>query len=459
MKKLALLIMLAPCITQAQEITGKWNGLVRVQGMELSLVFHIYREDSTYAAKMDIPDEKAFGIKASTTSFKDSTLNIELPHVGVRYQGRYGSNGIEGTFYKSGQPFPLNLSRNELAKKALFRPQEPKEPYPYYSEEVRFPGDGGKIELAGTLTLPNSKKKFPTVILISGSGPQNRDEEFMTHKPFLVLADHLTKNGIAVLRYDDRGFGQSTGHHGSATSADFANDVRAAIAYLNTRKEIDKKRIGLVGHSEGGLIAPIVATDTEVAFIVLLAGPGVPGNKVLLKQVESMSRLEGLHEDNVQRALKIQRSVYEMFIQYGEDESFETRLKEYLNHALSKSDVLPEGVDKDGFIKAQVSQFKNPWLRYFLNYDPVTSLTRIKCPVLALNGEKDVQVAPENLAIIQKAIQRGGNDKVTVKEFQGMNHLFQTCKTGAMNEYATIEQTIDPSVLEEISGWVLKQAK
>ena len=459
MKKLILLIVLIPCLTQAQDLTGKWNGIVRVQGMELSLVFHISREDSTYAANMDIPDEKAFGIPASTTNFKDSTLNVELSQIGVRYQGRYGSNGIEGFFYKSGQPFPLNLSRNQPAKKALFRPLEPKQPYPYYSEEVRFPGEGGKIELAGTLTLPDSKKKFPAVILITGSGPQNRDEEFMTHKPFLVLADHLTKNGIAVLRYDDRGFGQSTGNHGSATSADFANDVKAAITYLNTRKEIDKRRIGLVGHSEGGLIAPIVATDTEVAFIVLLAAPGVPGSQILLKQVESVSRFQGLDEEDVQRALKIQRSVYEIFSQYGEDESFETRVKEYLNDVISNNNNIPEGMNEEGFIKMQVSQFRKPWMRYFLKYDPVNSLKSITCPVLALNGEKDVQVAPENLAIIEKAIRLGGNDNVTVKEFPGMNHLFQTCKTGAMNEYATIEQTIDPSVLEEISGWVLKQTK
>lgn len=451
--------MLLPCLAQAQDITGKWNGILSVQGMELRLVFHISREDSTYEAKMDSPDEKAFGIPASAIHFENSTLNIEIAKLGVRYQGQYGSNGIEGIFYHSGQSFPLNLTRNLIEKKALFRPQEPKKPYPYFSEEVMFPSEGGKVELAGTLTLPDGKKKFPAAILITGSGPQNRDEEFMTHKPFLVLADHLTKSGIAVLRYDDRGFAQSTGNHGSATSADFANDVRAAFAYLKTRKEIDKKRIGLVGHSEGGLIAPIVATDTKVAFIVLLAAPGVSGGQILLKQVESIARSQGVDEESIQRELRISRGVFELFSQYGEDESFETRLKEYLHEVISNNNIVPEGMDEEEFIKIRVSQFRRPWMRYFLKYDPANSLKTIKCPVLALNGEKDVQVAPENLAVIEKAIRQGGNDNVTVKEFPDMNHLFQTCKTGAMEEYATIEQTIDPLVLEEISGWVLKQTK
>lgn len=446
-------------MVQAQDITGRWNGLLKVQGMEVRLVFHISKEDSTYNAKMDSPDEKAFGIPASATNFKDSTLDIEIAKAGIRYHGQHVSNGIEGIFYQSGQSFPLNLTRNVIEKEALYRPQEPKEPYPYFIEEVRFPSDGGKVELAGTLTLPGSGKKFPTAILITGSGPQNRDEEFMTHKPFLVLADYLTRNGIAVLRYDDRGFAQSTGKHETATSADFANDVRAAVAYLNTRKEIDKGRIGLIGHSEGGLIAPIVATDTKVAFIVLLAAPGVSGSKVLLKQVETVSRSQGVDEKSIQMQLKISRGIYELFNQHGEDESFETRLKDYLHDMISNNNMLPAGMDEEEFIKMQLSQFKKPWLRYFLKYDPVNSLKRIKCPVLALNGEKDVQVAPENLVLIEKSIRLGGNDNVTIKEFPGMNHLFQTCKTGAMNEYATIAQTIDPLVLEEISGWVLKQTK
>jgi len=460
MKKLILLIMLVPCLTQAQDITGKWNGILSVQGMELRLVFHISLEDSTYGAKMDSPDQKAFGISANATNFENSTLTIEIAKLGIRYQGQYGSAGIQGIFNQSGQSFPLNLTRDAIEKKALFRPQEPKKPYPYISEEVTIPSEGGKIMLAGTLTFPEGKKKFPTAILITGSGPQNRDEEFMTHKPFLVLADHLTRSGIAVLRYDDRGFAQSTGDHAMATSADFANDVRAAIAYLKTRKDIDRNRIGLIGHSEGGLIAPMVGVDTNVAFMVLLAGPGVPGSQILLKQTALITRAEGRDEESIQRQLKITGGVFELFSQYGEDESFENKLKQYLHEMISGNKlIIPKELNTDEFIETQVSQFRKPWIRYFLKYDPVNSLQRITCPVLALNGEKDVQVAPDNLMAIEKAVRQGGNNKITVKEFPAMNHLFQTCKTGSMNEYATIEQTIDPLVLNEISEWVIKQAR
>ena len=460
MKKLVLLMMLIPCLMQAQDITGKWNGMLQVQGMEFSLVFHIAKEDSAYTAKMDSPDEKAFGIPASATSFEDSVLTIEIAKVGARYQGRYGPSGFEGNFYQSGQSFPLGLTKNLMEKKALSRPQEPHKPYPYPSEDVRFSSDSGKIEMAGTLTLPQGKKKSPAAILISGSGPQNRDEEFMGHKPFLVLADHLTRNGIAVLRYDDRGFGQSTGNYGNATTADFATDVKAAIAYLKTRKEIDPNGIGLIGHSEGGLVAPMVAADTEVAFMVLLAAPGISGAELLLWQAETMAKTQGVDEEKVKEEWNINRDILELVVQYGEEESFETRLKEHLNEAISNHQIiLPEGMGREDFIKPRISMFSRPWMSFFLKYDPVPTLKKVECPVLALNGGKDVQVGPENLTAIEKALRQGGNNKVTAKEFPDMNHLFQTCKTGAMAEYATIEQTMDPVVLEEISRWVFKQTK
>lgn len=458
MKHLLFLFAFLPGLLNAQVITGKWNGLLRAQGMELRLVFHISQKDSVFEATLDSPDQKAFGIVASAVSFKSSILTIEIAKAGVRYQGQYGPDGIDGTFKQSGQSYPLKLVRKEIEKKALFRPQEPRAPFPYVSEEVRISSEEGKVILAGSLTMPDGQGNFPAAILISGSGPQNRDEEFMTHKPFLVLADHLTRNGIAVLRYDDRGFAQSTGNHGNATSADLANDVRAAIAYLRTRKEIDTSKIGLIGHSEGGLIAPIVGVDSPVAFMVLLAAPGQPGGEILLKQVEQISRLRGANEQRIRRDLEFQRGVYDLFKQFGEDKTFEARLDEYLKNSLG-DDMVPLGMTREEIQKLQKSQFKSPWLRYFLKYDPVTSLNRLQCPVLALNGEKDIQVAPENLAFIEKAIRQGGNQKITTMEFKQMNHLFQTCTTGAMEEYATIDQTIDPVVLNKISDWVVSQTR
>jgi pimeloyl-ACP methyl ester carboxylesterase/CRISPR/Cas system CMR-associated protein Cmr5 small subunit len=461
MKKVFLFaLILVPFLTRAQDITGKWNGLLKVQGMELTLVFHISKVDSAYSSVMDSPDQKAFGISTSSTSFKNSTLIIEIAELGARYQGQYNEGVFEGTFYQVNQSFPLNLTTSEVAKKKLNRPQEPKKPYPYCSEEVSFPGGAPDVTLAGTLTMPKEEGPFSVVILISGSGPQNRDEEFSTHKPFLVLSDYLTKKGIAVLRYDDRGFAASTGNLATATSEDLANDVRAAIAYLKTRKEIDQKHIGIIGHSEGGLIAPMVAaTNTDLAFIVLLAGPGVPGDQILLKQSELIGKSSGLSEKDIQKELTMGRNIFELFHKYGESNSFEIKLMEYLEDVITEENMIPGGNTKEDYIQLLMSPFKMPWYRYFISYDPAKVLRKVKCPVLALNGSLDVQVAPENLKYIEKAIKEGGNKKVTIKEYTNMNHLFQKCITGSINEYPTIEQTMDPTVLNDISNWIEKQIK
>ncbi len=454
MKKLILGIVLISSLIQAQDIKGKWSGLLNVQGMELQLVFHITQNDTIHNVTLDSPDQKAYGIKASSTYFKDSILSIEIELLNAKFKGKYSANNIKGTFYQAAQSFPLNLSREVIKRKKLFRPQDPLKPYSYHSENVQFQGGEKNVELAGTLTLPNKEGKFPVVILISGSGPQNRDEEFMTHKPFLVISDFLTRKGMAVLRYDDRGFANSTGNHDKATTADFANDVRAAISYLKTRSEIDKKQIGLIGHSEGGLIAPMVASDTDIAFLVLLAAPGVPGNQIITKQVEMITRSQGMDERSIQREISISKGLCKIFKQYEKDESFEIRFSKYLNNEMAKMNFIPEGMSKEHYIKMQIEQFKKPWFRYFLNYDPANALKKIKCPLLALNGEKDVQVAPENLLIIENFVRQNGNNDVTIKEFFNMNHLFQICKTGAMEEYATIEQTISPLVLNKISNWI-----
>ncbi|WP_319480225.1 alpha/beta fold hydrolase [uncultured Draconibacterium sp.] len=461
MKKILLFaIILVPFLIRAQDITGKWNGLLKVQNMELTLVFHISKEDSEFSTIMDSPDQKAIGIATSSTSFKNSTLIIEIAELGARYKGQYNDGVFEGTFYQVNQSFPLNLTTNEVAKKKLNRPQEPKKPYPYFSEEVSFPGGAPDVKLAGTLTIPKGEGPFAVAVLISGSGPQNRDEEFLTHKPFLVLSDYLTRKGIAVLRYDDRGFAASTGNHATATSEDFANDVRAAIAYLKTRNEIDQEHIGLIGHSEGGLIAPMVAaTNTDLAFIVLLAGPGVPGDQILLKQSELIGKASGLNENDIQKELTMGRNIFELFHKYGESDSFEIMLREYLEDAITEENKIPGEKTKEEYIQLLMSPFKMPWYRYFISYDPAKVLRQVQCQVLALNGSLDVQVAPENLEYIEKAIKEGGNKKVTIKEYPNMNHLFQKCITGSLDEYPTIEQTIDPMVLNDISNWIEKQIK
>jgi hypothetical protein len=269
---LALLMMLTTTLfVNAQDITGQWNGVLQVQGMQLRVVFNVSKTDNGYSSTMDSPDQGAKGIPVTNTSFENAKVRFEVANARIEYLGELKENKIVGTFKQGGQ--------------AQKRPQEPTKPYPYYSEDVTFQNTKAGIALSGTLTLPKKEGVFPVAILISGSGPQNRDEELLGHKPFLVISHYLTRNGIGVLRYDDRGVAQSTGDFKTATSADFATDVESAMAYLKTRKEIHKRKIGLIGHSEGGIIAPMVASkNKDVSFMVLLAGTGIRGDKLLLLQ-------------------------------------------------------------------------------------------------------------------------------------------------------------------------------
>jgi len=448
----------------AQDITGQWNGALKVQGTQLRLVFHISRTANGLSATMDSPDQGAKGIPMSTAAFENSVLSITLSTAKIEYQGTLGKDSIiVGTFRQNGQSFPLNLSRAEIAKQTLKRPQEPTKPYPYYSEDVQFENSAAGITLAGTLTLPQKDGVFPVVVLITGSGPQNRNEELLGHKPFLVIADYLTRNGIGVLRYDDRGTALSKGNFKTATSADFATDVQSAIAYLKTRKDINTKQIGLIGHSEGGLIAPMVASQNkDVAFIVLLAGPGIPGDQILLLQQKLIGRAGGVSEADLAKSEEVNTKVYEMVRKSSSLEQLSTDLTSFLMALIKENpeSAKPAGMTDSDFVKLQVSQIASPWMQYFIKYDPVPALEKVRCPVLALNGAKDLQVPPkENLEAIRKALAKGGNKQVTLKEFPNLNHLFQECTTGAPSEYATIEMTFSPAVLSEMVAWIHERIK
>lgn len=284
MKKLIFtisLLILATGLLSAQDITGTWNGILNVQGTQLELVFHIEQTDSGYSATFDSPDQGAKDISFNSATYDAPNLKLTAPNIAVVYEGTLKADSLIGTWNQGGRSFQLNMSRNKVEKESRRRPQEPEKPYPYHEEEVAFENKEDALTLAGTLTLPRKTGSFPAVILISGSGPQNRNEEIYGHKPFLVLADHLTRNGIAVLRYDDRGTAESTGNHSTATSADFATDVESAVDYLKSRSEIDPKQIGLIGHSEGASIASVVASrNRDVAFIVMLAGIGISGKEL-----------------------------------------------------------------------------------------------------------------------------------------------------------------------------------
>lgn len=447
---LTLLALIFSSTAFTQNITGAWGGVLKVQGMQLLLVFNVTKSGNTYTSTLDSPDQGAKGIPVSSTSFENSTLKIAVASAGIQYEGTLSPDStITGTFKQAGQSFPLNLTKQK-SEVPVLRPQEPVKPYPYVEEDVTFENKRASITLAGTLTLPKKDGVFPVVVLISGSGPQNRNEELMGHKPFLVMSDYLTRNGIAVLRFDDRGVGKSTGIFKTATSADFATDVEAAIEYLKTRTEINKKKIGLIGHSEGGVIAPMVAANSkDVAFIVLMAGTGVPGDEILLAQQTLIGRASGIDSATLAQNETINRKGFELIKSSTDVEKLKTDLA-----ALLRQNNVPENA-----ISSAVAQTTTPWMLYFIRHNPATVLQKVKCPVLALNGSNDLQVPKENLPAIKNALTKGGNKRITTQELPGLNHLFQESKTGAPTEYATIEQTISPAALTALLTWLQAQVK
>jgi uncharacterized protein len=457
---LLLLAFFTTLFMYGQDITGQWNGILKAPGVQLRIVFNINKTGTGYSSTMDSPDQNAKGIPVTSTSFENSVLKLSMANAAIEYEGNLGKdNTIVGTFKQSGQSFPLDLSRGMPEKEKLVRPQEPIKPYPYYSEDITFENKEAGIVLAGTLTLPTKEGNFPAVVLITGSGPQNRNEEIMGHKPFLVLSDYLTKNGIAVLRFDDRGTALSKGDFKTATTLDFATDVEAAVKYLQTRKEINKTKIGLMGHSEGGVIAPMVAAKSkDISFIVLLAGTGIPGEQLLLLQEELIGRASGTSEADLQKTKISNKGAFDIVTNSTNVETLKNDLTNYFK--ADTTTETPAGMSKDGFINFKVNQLTSPWMVYFIKYDPAIALEKVTCPVLAIDGSKDLQVSPkENLDAIKTALEKGGNKNVTIKEFSNLNHLFQECKTGLPGEYAEIEQTISPIVLEEITKWITQQVK
>jgi uncharacterized protein len=450
------LTLLASFSFFGQEITGDWNGILKISGNQLGIVFHVSKTDNGFASTMDSPDQKAFGIPVTKTTFENSVLKIEIENAKIEYEGTLNNdNKIIGFFKQAGQAIAMDLSKEKTEKEKLIRPQEPIKPYPYYSENIIFTNKKAGISLAGTLSLPKKEGSFPVVVLITGSGPQNRDEELLGHKPFLVLSDFLTRNGIAVLRYDDRGIGESKGDFKNATTQDFTTDVEAAIAYLKTRKEINKTKIGLIGHSEGGVIAPIVASkNKEVNFIILLAGTGIQGNKLMLLQKELIERQSGISETEIAKGQEIIGGAYNLILKSDiNDINTNAKIHDYLKEKY-------ENKLDENTLKSISNQLSSNWMHYFIKFDPATALEKVKCPVLAINGEKDLQVpAKVNLEAISKALSKAGNHKVTTKLLPNLNHLFQECTTGSPEEYSKIEQTISPVALNVVLNWIKNTIK
>jgi pimeloyl-ACP methyl ester carboxylesterase len=463
MKKIINLILLTTLIgfVSGQSIVGSWNGAIKVSGKSLRIVFHIVETDSGYMATSDSPDQSVYGFPLDQISFENNNLKIRDSRSQFYYSGTLKNDTIKGSLKQKGATFPLHLTRGDIEKPR--RPQEPQKPYPYYEEEVKFDNPTAPgVTLAGTLTLPQQEGVFPAVILISGSGQQNRNEEMFGHKPFLVIADFLTRNGFAVLRYDDRGAAASTGVADTCNTYDFSTDAEAAFQYLQTRKEINLKQIGFIGHSEGGTIAPMVAArKQDVAFVILLAAPGLRGDSLMFLQTKLQAQSEGASEEELKTALDIrvqQNSIIFNTENVTEMANGLTELfKEYIN---THGSPLTPQKEKDEWVKRGVLECTTNFYRYLIKYDPAPVLAQVKCPVLALNGGKDTQIAAdENLNAIQKILHQAGNSNVTIKKFPDLNHLFQTAETGAISEYGTIEETFSQEVLEVMLNWLKEQYK
>lgn len=437
----------------AQDIAGEWKGFWKTESLSMRVGLHVVQGNAGYEAKLDLLDQGAKGLPLSAFACVDSSVTFKLKT--SEYNGRLQSDGrILGHFLGQGASSPMDFERGEWI---INRPQEPKPPFPYAIEDVTYPNAAAAdVTLAATLTIPAQATPYPAVILITGSGANNRDEEIMTHKPFWVIADYLSRHGVAVLRFDDRGVGKSTGNHVMATSADFATDALAAVTYLQGRKDLNISKIGLMGHSEGGLIGPIAAAESDaVDFLVLLAGTGVRGDKLLAEQSSLIMRANGTPEEEISKVREINEDIYTIILKSKTIRQAKGKIEKRLQKAAKTDSTLT-----DQAIKAAVSQINNVWFRYFLKHDPAPVLQQVGCPVLAVNGEKDIQVpAKMNLDAIAAALKVGGNQDVTVQAFPGLNHLFQHCQTCTISEYALLEESFAPEVLEVVGKWILEKGK
>jgi pimeloyl-ACP methyl ester carboxylesterase len=429
----------------AQDPIGNWHGTLKSSTAELRVGVEIsLRPGGGYQALLISPDQGSGWLPFDRVVSENGHLVLSGTRVAGRYEGWWDEDqkAFVGE-WTQGEVLPLVLTRGKPEPR--LRPQTPKPPFPYSAADVRFDSAPG-VRLAGTLTLPPGKGPFPAAVLISGSGAQDRDESTMGHRPFLVLADALTRRGIAVLRTDDRGFGKSTGDFDKATSEDFAADARAAIAYLRSRPEIDGARIGLIGHSEGGMIGPMVAVeDPRVAFVVMMAGPGVPTRDLMPAQREAVARTAGLSPETVASNEVVM----------GRVEAALAEPKAWDQAKTDATKVLTDAGMPAASADQTIRQLGSVWYKWFIAYDPRPTLRAVRAPVLALNGDKDVQVvASQNLPSIREALKDNPNAQVV--ELPGLNHLFQTADTGGPGEYARIEETIAPAALNLITEWVVK---
>ena len=444
--------------------SGTWNGHIELEKTKLAMVLHLSQDDDgKWRGALDSPEQGAMGIPVDLASVNGKEIYCEIKSAGASIKATLSedSQTIEGMWVQ-GEKYSFRLHRSSVPKIVLHRPQTPRAPFPYRTEDITFENKTAKIRLAGTLTLPDGTGPHPAIVLISGSGAHNRDEEMNEHKVFFVIADYLTRKGVAVLRYDDRGTGESTGAFSGTTTLDFADDAISAVEYLSGRSDILVEQIGLLGHSEGGIVAPIAEVKSgKVAFVVLLAGPGVDGEQLLYEQSRRIIASNGGSEEVIEENRLVQEELFRIVATESNASIAETKLKQLSETKAAQHKENGWSNQKieewNSAFQADCTRVNSPWFRMFLTLDPADWLRRVRAPILVINGDRDTQVVPDqNLPAIENALKLGGHSSYVIKRLPQLNHQLQTCKTGSPEEYREIEETIAPIALEAVAEWVLK---
>jgi pimeloyl-ACP methyl ester carboxylesterase len=455
----------------SQATFSNWTGILNAGGQKIELRLHLVQNpDKTYSSNWDVPAQKAMGITSSKTQLENNQLSIEIKMIGASYTGKINTEGnaIEGSWGQSGMSFPLNMEplKEGQAATIIAKPQTPKPPFNYASEDIVYKGVQTQLNYGATLTYPKDNAKHSLVILITGSGRQDRDETIFDHKPFAVIADYLTKKGFAVLRVDDRGAGKSTGDFSKSTTADFALDVEEHIRYAKTLAMIDTTKICLLGHSEGGLIAPMVAArNKSVAFIILMAGPGIEIAELMAIQNEMVLKSAGISQQAIDAYIPLYKQLMKTIIVMDKKEDAILTSKSIVKEWFDKTNKnlvklttnISAEADIDKFATSMAETLSTNWWKFFAAYNPQPNLQKVKCPVLALNGSADIQVpAAVSIKGVEAALKKGGNKHFVTKQFEGLNHLFQKCNKCTVQEYGELETTIELEVLETIGNWLTK---
>ena len=434
----------------SQDLKGTWNGNLDINGISLAIVINI-NGFSADSITMDSPEQSAFGIKVDKAEFCDNGFKLEIISLKASLIGENPvGDSIKCEFTQYGTSFPLTLKRGNYVPKP--QKQDPKD-FPYIVEDVEIFNPETNVKLAGTLTVPYDYKCDKIVILVSGSGLQNRNEEILGHKPFLVLSDYLTRNGIAVIRYDDRGFAKSTGDAINATTYDLSLDAESVVKFIKNDSRLKDMKIGIIGHSEGGMIAPMVAArNSDVDFVVMLAGPAVNIWQLMARQNYDVLKSNGIPEDIAKQYAQLASKTYKIL---NEKKSSIDDKKAKVRTIMNEMEKLaPSGYDEET-LQANLDMLFSPWMSYFIDFNPQDYLCKVKVPVLALNGDKDVQVySKDNLAGVEKAMKKAKNSNYKILELKGLNHLFQKCIFGSPNFYGRNEETFNEDAMKTISEWI-----